>query len=343
MPARPVDVSVVIVSYNAIDWLRRCLDAVTSVPTELNLEVVVVDNQSGPEVREYLAGRPHGVTTLQLEQNVGFGRACNFGIERTTGTYVLLLNPDAIIQPGALEALIGLYEQDPGRGLVGGRTLRPDGSLDPGSCWGRPTLWSYFCSAVGLTAVFRRSSFFDPESLGSWPRDSVREVDIVSGCLLLTSRTVWSQLGGFDPLFFMYGEDADLSIRAHLAGFRPAITPAATVIHALSATTGTPLAKQRLLLRGKVTLIRKHWPAARARSGIAVLIGGIAIRAGAEWLRRTEDTTMRTLLRERRDWSRGWLADPVLPRLAAGVPVPGAGDTAATPPPGEATGTERHR
>jgi GT2 family glycosyltransferase len=254
---------------------------------------------------------------------------------------VLLLNPDAIIKDGAIEALVGLFADDPRRGLVGGRTIRPDGSLDPGSCWGRPTLWSYFCSAVGLTSMFRRSAWFDPEALGRWQRDSVREVDIVSGCLLLSSREVWQELGGFDPLFFMYGEDADLSLRARAAGYRPSITPSATVVHALSATTGTPLAKQRLLLRGKVTLVRKHWPAAVATAGVLCLGGGIGLRALAEQLSRRQDRTMRTLWQERSQWGSGWSADPLLPRLAAGVAVPGSGGSAPSSPPGEHPRTDR--
>ena len=103
---------------------------------------------------------------------------------------------------------------NPGHGLYGGRTLWPDGTVCPGSCWGKPSLWSLFCFSTLLSTVFKGSRVFDPESLGGWQRDTVREVDIVTGCLLLAPREVWDELGGFDERFFMYGEDGDLALRA---------------------------------------------------------------------------------------------------------------------------------
>jgi N-acetylglucosaminyl-diphospho-decaprenol L-rhamnosyltransferase len=305
-PEQQPDVTVVVVSYNAIEWLTACLGAIAPAAPTRRVQVVVVDNASTPEVQQYLATRPYGVEVLQQESNLGFGRACNLGAAHGRGRYVLLLNPDAVLHPGAIEALVDFLEADPGRGLVGGRTLRPDGGLDPSSCWGAPTLWSWFCAATGLSSVFRYSPLFDPESLGRWQRDSEREVDIVTGCLLLASRTTWDQLGGFDEDFFMYGEDADLCLRASAGGLRPSITPAATAVHAVGASSPHRLGKQRLLLRGKATLVRKHWSTPRSKVGLALLCLGVGLRATAEAVRRIEDRTHRTLWAERHDWLAGW-------------------------------------
>lgn len=301
-----VDVSVVIVSYNALEWLTACLGAVAAAAPKRRVEVIVVDNNSNPEVQAYLATAPHGVDVVQLDRNRGFGRACNLGAARSRGRYVMLLNPDAILHADAIEELVDFLEADPGRGLVGGRTLRPDGRLDPSSCWGAPTLWSWFCSGIGLSSIFRRSLLFDPESLGRWQRDSERRVDIVTGCLLLAARPTWDLLGGFDEDFFMYGEDADLSLRAAEHGFWPSITPAATAVHAVGASSPNRLGKQRLLLRGKATLARKRWTPVRRRLGLVILAGGIGLRAAVEAGRRREDRTMRTLWSERSEWLAGW-------------------------------------
>jgi len=301
-----VDVLVVVVSYNALEWLESCLGAVAEAAPRRRVHVVVVDNASSPEVQAYLATRPYGVDVLQQTRNLGFARACNLGAAHRPSRSVMLLNPDAVLLPGAIEALADFLASDPGRGLVGGRTLRPDGELDPSSCWGAPSLWSWFCAATGVSSVFRHSPLFDPESLGQWPRDSEREVDIITGCLLLASRSAWDQLGGFDEDFFMYGEDADLSLRARAAGMRPSITPAATAVHAVGASSPHRLGKQRLLLRGKVTLARKHWSARRSRIAVGLLTAGVGVRALAESARRREDQTMRTLWSERRDWQAGW-------------------------------------
>ena len=303
------DVSVVVVSYNALDWLEKCLAAVVGhgSTTGRRLEVIVVDNASPrQEVRDYLATDPLGVRVIQLETNVGFGRACNLGIASSTGRYVMLLNPDAVVTPGAVDALVDFFVADPGRGLVGGRTLRPDGTLDRSSCWAGPTVWSLFCAATGLTSAFRYSRWFDPESMGGWLRDSPREVDIVTGCLLLTSRELWDTLGGFDPDFFMYGEDADLSLRAREQGWRPSVTPESVVVHAVGASSSDKYAKHRLLMRGKASLLRKRWSPPRRSIGLALLAAGVGLRAAAERVRGHRDGTYARLWAERREWLAGW-------------------------------------
>jgi Polysaccharide biosynthesis protein len=147
--------------------------------------------------------------------------------------------------------------------------------VNPGSCWGAPTLWSLFCFATLLSSAFKRTRLFDPESLGGWRRDSVREMDIVTGCLLLAPRSLWEELGGFDTRFFMYGEDADLSLRAKALGYRPAITPDAVVTHEIGVSSSTREDKLMLLFRGKATLLRKHWRGLRLRLGLFLLSAGL--------------------------------------------------------------------
>jgi GT2 family glycosyltransferase len=319
----PVDVSVVVVSYNAIEWLPRCLDAVEAAHRpSTSVEVVVVDNASGPEVQAYLAdltarGRP-GLRVVQLQENLGYGRACNLGIRLSRGRLVMMLNPDAVLETGTIDALRDFHQADPGRGLVGGRTLRPDGALDPSSCWGAPTPWSWFCAAVGLSRLFPGSARFDPESLGGWARDTARDVDIVTGCLLLAAHETWDALGGYDPDYFMYGEDADLCRRAWASGLRPGITPHAVALHAVGASSPNRLGKQRLLLRGKATYARKNWAPLQVRLGLATLALHVGLRALAETALRRRDGMYRQLWAERRDVLAGW--PPAPPEFAAARP-----------------------
>lgn len=299
-------VSVVIVSYNGADWLDRCLDALLNDARPLvPLEVVVVDNGSAQPTQAVLDRWQTQVNVHRSGTNLGFGRGCNLGVELAAGSRIVLLNPDAVVRPGCIDALSRALDEHPGAGIIGGRTLRPDGTLEPSSCWGAPTLWSMFCFATGLSTALHGSRLFDPESLGHWQRDTDREVDIVTGCLLAVGRDTWDRLGGFDERFFMYGEDADLSLRAHALGFRPRITPEAEAIHAVGISSGRKAHKNRLLFTGKATLARTHWSRSRTRTGLALLWAGVAVRALGELVLRAPEPAWRPLVADR-SWLRGW-------------------------------------
>lgn len=360
-PSRPVEITIIVVTFNAEARVAACLEALAgSGAPDRPHEVVVVDNASPPPLRESLvrwaapsptgAGHHDRVLLLQ-ERNTGFARACNAAATIARGRVLVLLNPDARPLPGALDALVDLLDEEPRRGIVGGRTLTPEGDVDPASCFAAPTLWTWFADATGLSSAFRRHRLLDPESMGPWQRDDVREVDVVAGCLLAVRRTTWVELCGFDERFVMYGEDADLCRRARLRGYRPAVTPAATAVHARASSSGSRLVFFRLLLRGKATYARLAWPRWAARTGVGLLVAGVGTRAlGARLLgtrtarhvaRRAlgtvpagvdESAMWHQLWRERRAWAPGWDQprwdedgwDP----LSALVPTPGHGDAA---------------
>ncbi|WP_297082392.1 glycosyltransferase family 2 protein [uncultured Demequina sp.] len=166
-------------------------------------------------------------------------------------------------------------------------------------------MWSLACYASGLSTVFKRSRVFDPESLGRWERDTVREVPIITGCLLLTRRETWDGLGGMDERFFLYGEDAEFSGRAREHGFRPVIVPEATIIHAVGGSTEPGGRKMSLVLAGKATVLRSQWSAAAAAIGIALLQCGAGLRAAPYALRGRQGTWTHAWT-HRRDWRDGY-------------------------------------
>lgn len=275
------DISVVIVTYGRQDLVERCLRTLGEDGRDLSVETIVIDNKGGDGTGAMISEQFPSVRYVDPAENLGFARACNLGAALSTGRRLLMLNPDTEVLPGTLEALIRFDRDHPEVGLVGGRTIRGDGSLDPSSCFGAMSLWSLLCFATGMSAVFKQHHFLDPESLGHWQRDSVREVGVVTGCLLLASREVWEQLRGFDEDYFMYAEDADLSWRARREGFRPSITPDATVVHHLGATSVT--ATDRIVLRntGVTTFIRKRWHGPRRMLALWLYATGAAVRCAA--------------------------------------------------------------
>jgi GT2 family glycosyltransferase len=265
MSALP-DISIVVVSYNTREMTLECLRSVVAETRAADYELIVVDNASADGSAAAIAAEFPDLELIALEENIGFARANNLAARRARGERLLLLNPDTVVLDGALDRLLAFAESRPGARIWGGRTLFADRSLNPTSCWGRMTVWSLFARAVGLTMLFPRSELLNPEPYGDWQRDSVREVDIVTGCLLLIDRPLWDELGGFDERYFMYGEEADLCRRASARGAAPVMTPEATIVHYGSASdTGN---KASAVAAARITLIREHWSPLTRRLGV---------------------------------------------------------------------------
>lgn len=318
-----MDLSVLIVSYNTRELTLACLRSLYAETHGLGFEVIVADNASSDGSAPAIAAEFPTVRLIARQDNLGFARANNLAAEHATGEYLLLLNPDTVVLDGAVRKLVAFARSRPGAGIWGGRTLFADRSLNPTSCWARPTPWSMFCLGTGLASVFRRSRLFDPESLGPWARDTVREVDIVTGCFLLISAERWRELRGFDPVFFMYGEEADLCLRARELGCRPAISPEATIIHYGGASEHVRADKMARLLSAKATLIRRHWPPASRWFGLSMLWAWGATRAAATGCLATfaprrfspHAEVWRTVWRRRSEWLPGY--DAARPRAGS--------------------------
>jgi GT2 family glycosyltransferase len=255
-----LDLSVIVVSFQTRELTLACLESIQRETRTLRFEVLVVDNASTDGSAEFVRKRFPQMTLIESEVNLGFAGAVNLAARHARGEYLLLLNPDTLVLDRALERLHSFALAHPEFAIYGGRTIFPDGSLNPGSCFARQTPWSLFCSAFGLTALLPRSTFFNPEAYGSWERDSVRTVDAVQGSLLLTRRSFWCEMGGFDASFFMYGEEADFCERARRRGARAVITPDATIVHFGGASDRIRTEKLVNLLSGKRKLIERHWP-----------------------------------------------------------------------------------
>lgn len=268
----PIDVSVVVVSYNTRALTLRCLRSIRERTHLARLETFVVDNASSDGSLEAVREAHPEAAAIALDENVGFGRACNRGAAAARGRYVLLLNPDAELTDGALDTLVELADARPGAGLYGGVTLDEDGTVNHGSCWRAPSPWSAFCQGVGLSAIFPESRWFSPQICRVDASQPVQEVDIVSGGLLLVRRDWWQRLDGFDEAFFLYGEDFDLCLRARAGGAKPCVFPAVRVVHPGGGTDQPEAERLVRLLRAKAMLYERHWSRSAAAAGRASLL-----------------------------------------------------------------------
>jgi GT2 family glycosyltransferase len=263
--------SVIIVSYNTRDLTLECLASLFEQTQHLSMEVLVVDNASEDGSAAAVRAAFPQLTLLAQDRNLGFGRAVNLAARSARGTYLLLLNPDTRILDAAVEKLVAFAEARQEAGLYGGLTLYPDGTLNRSSCWNRPTLWSAFCQGIGFSALFPSSPLLNPEPVRLGDEPEELEVDIISGGFLLIRRSLWTELGGFDPVFFMYGEDFDLSLRAAARGARPRVTLGARIIHHGGASERAQGDRLVRLLRSKAQVFERHWPPGRARAGKGML------------------------------------------------------------------------
>jgi GT2 family glycosyltransferase len=272
--------------------------------------VLLVDNASGDGSAEAVRESMPWVRVLALPDNIGFARAVTLGVAASSAPVVVLLNPDTVVHHGAVQELLSTLAAHPRAGLVGGRTLRPDGTVDPSSCWGRVTPWSVVCFATGLSTFAAGNRWLDPESLGRWERDTEREVGVVTGCLLAVRRETWDSLGGFDPDLWMYGEDLDLSQRAHRAGLRPRITPRAVVVHHVGASSSRRADRHVLVLRARAHVVRKHWGPVGGRLGVLALTAGVWLRAALGRVNAGRSEVWQAAWRARGDWQRGFSPAP---------------------------------
>lgn len=275
MHKRPI-LSIIVISFNTREVTVECLHSIYRETHKTPFEIIVVDNASHDGSAEAIRSAFPDVNLIALDENIGFGRANNLASKQASGDFLLLQNPDTVVLDGAIDTLVYFAGERPDRGIWGGRTLFADGTLNPTSCWRGMSLWGLFSWAFGLSTLFAKNSFFNYAGYGGWNRDSIREVDTVTGCFLLIQKQLWEKLDGFDPAFYMYGEEADLCLRARRAGAHPTTYPNAEIIHYGGLSETVPADMMERLLRAKLTLAKKHWGWMRlwlGRNLFCILVG----------------------------------------------------------------------
>lgn len=308
--------SILIVSYNTREMTLACIASVFDQTRNTPFELIVWDNasqdSSAEAIRDAFGER---VRLIASNENIGFAAANNRAAEMAMGDRLLLLNPDTVVLDRAIDNLVAFSAAWPVAGIWGGRTVFGNGTLNPASCWGRQSLWTLFCQATGLSSMFRQSGVFNREGMGGWNREGARAVDIVTGCFLLIRSDLWNMLGGFREEFFMYGEEADLCLRARTLGAMPAITSEATIVHYGGASERIRADKMVKLLKAKMLLVEFHFSPATRTIGKWLLALWPLSRYGMHKLlaasgRRASDEARdvwREVFARKRDWfvSRG--------------------------------------
>ena len=216
--------SVVIINWNSRELLARCLESVRRQEFSGLMEIIVVDGASYDGTDRMVGENFPEVRFIQSPENIGYGRCCNLGVCGARGEYVMILNPDTELRPGVIRAMVGALAGIPNAGLVGARLIDPDGAFQTSSTHPLPgPLNTLFDCAMTRRALWRLS--------GRSGKRSPFSVQAVSGACMVVRMSLYRRLGGFNPRFFMYGEDVDLCQRVRDSGHGVYHVPAAEVVH----------------------------------------------------------------------------------------------------------------
>jgi N-acetylglucosaminyl-diphospho-decaprenol L-rhamnosyltransferase len=255
-----VELSVIIVNWNVLDLLRVCIRSVEEGWHEdpAALEILVVDNASNDGSAAMVRSEFPRVNLIENHTNTGFTAGNNQAIERATGRYILLLNPDTEILGDALHVMLRCLRQGADVGALGPKLLNPDGAVQS-SRRRFPTLATAILESTALQQWWRNNAVLHRYYVLDQPDDAVQDVDWVVGACLLARRESFTKVGLLDETFFMYSEEMDWCYRLKKAGQRVVFLPDARVVHHGGQSSRQVVAAQHIhFQRSKIYFFRKH-------------------------------------------------------------------------------------
>ncbi len=226
-----MQLSVIIVNYNVRAFLENAIVSVCKATSGIQSEVFVVDNASDDGSVEMIRQKFPSVKLTVNTKNLGFAAANNIALREVQGKYILLLNPDTIIQEDTLRVMMEFMDRHPDAGLAGCKILNPDGTLQLACRRSFPTPWVAFTKIIGFSAFLPRSKVFSRYNLEYLNPDDTYEVDAVSGSFMFLRREIMDAVGELDEQFFMYGEDLDWCYRIKQAGWKIFYVHGTQIIH----------------------------------------------------------------------------------------------------------------
>jgi N-acetylglucosaminyl-diphospho-decaprenol L-rhamnosyltransferase len=262
------DVSVVVVTYDALPWLERCLESVRGA------ETVVVDHGSADGTLELVRERFPEVALVE-EENRGLAFGWNTGIAHTSGRYVLLLNSDAWLDEGAAEALVACADAHPDAAVVGPRLRYPDGRLQR-SVRGYPTLWRLATEFFFLRRLAPGTRALNAFYGAGFDHASARDAEVLMGAVWLVRRAAIDEVGPADEAFFLFSEETDWAYRFTQAGWKLLFCPDAGATHVYAASHKGLLFTENL--RGQLRFLRKHRGERYAERARSLLLAALRLR-----------------------------------------------------------------
>jgi GT2 family glycosyltransferase len=262
-----MELSIIIVNYNVKHFLEQCLCSVQKAVnnSKISAEIIVIDNHSGDNSLAYLKPIFPCVRCIANDENIGFAKACNQGYNLSGGKYVLFLNPDTIVPEDCFAKCLSFFETHEDAGAVGVRMLDGHGRLLKESKRAFPSPVTSLFKLFGFARLFPKSKTFSKYHLGHLNENENHEVDVLAGAFIMLRRDVFELAGQFDEIFFMYGEDVDLSYRIQKMGYKNYYLAETSILHFKGESTRKgSLNYVRMFYNAMSMFVRKHYGGSRA-------------------------------------------------------------------------------
>lgn len=259
-------ISIIIVNYNVKYFLEQALHSVRKAVKGIEAEVFVVDNNSVDGSCEMVKRTFPEVILIENKDNPGFSKANNQGIRLAKGEYILLLNPDTVVEEDCFTKICAFMDRTPDAGALGVKMIDGKGRYLPESKRGLPTPQVAFYKMFGLGKLFPRSKRFGRYYLGHLSKDEINEVEVLAGAFMLLRKTTLEKIGLLDEDYFMYGEDIDLSYRITKSGYKNYYFPDTTIIHYKGESTKKASVNYVFVFyRAMIIFAQKHYSQKHAR------------------------------------------------------------------------------
>lgn len=279
------DISVIIVNYNVKSYLEQALLSIEKSLTDLNAEIFVVDNASSDGSVPMVRNKFPAVTLIANSDNVGFAKANNQAIRQSKGRHICLINPDTFVQEDTFKVCIEYLDTHAEVGMMTGKVLNSDGTLQLACRRSFPTPWVAFTKVMGLSSLFPKSRLFGKYNLTYLDAEAESEVEAISGSFMVAKKEVIDQVGMLDEDFFMYGEDLDWCYRIGQAGWKIMYVPGTQIIHYKGRSTREASIDALKLFYGAMVLfVQKHFGRGLSVLPQWILTVGIWFRGGIGFL-----------------------------------------------------------
>ncbi len=289
--------SVVIVNYNVEHFLEQCLKSVQAAVKNIDAEVFIVDNDSVDGSCEMVKEKFPEFTLIESKENLGFSKGNNLAIRKSVGEYVLLLNPDTLVEEDTFTKVCDFMDGHPDAGGLGVNMVDGNGEFLPESKRGLPTPAVAFYKIFGLSSIFPKSKRFGAYHLGHLDKNETHEIEILSGAFMLMRKTALDKVGLLDEKYFMYGEDIDLSYRLLKGGYKNYYFAGTKIIHYKGESTKKgSLNYVKVFYKAMIIFAETHFSNKNAKMFSLLINSAIYLRAGLAITKRIIDRSYQAII-----------------------------------------------